>query len=318
MLSPKIRFSILICTYDRSQYLWDLFSSLQIQDFPHDAFEVIVINNASTNKTEAIVNKFQNTETLSVSYFQLSSPGLSKARNFGAKQANGGVLVYLDDDTIASPRLLSQFALAFEQCTQTTVCIGGGVWLKWPDEQVPAWLPAEFLSYFGSTYEIGRLARYLEKNEFPVGADMAIRRSALLELGGFSESLGRKGNILLSNEEIGFCQRATSAGYQIYYEPAASVQHRVARERTSKIWLLKRLYWQGISDAVMISHRQRRSRFVVIYRIVVNAKNSLQKVSRGLIFFLRRRNHSAMSDFANGAAYFGRVHQDVRLLFGVT
>ena len=75
------------------------------------------------------------------------------------------------------------------------------------------------------------------------------RLQVLLSLGGFSELLGRKGDTLLSNEESMLQDIIRSRGYHCFYHPGIIVRHRIPSERLTKEWILKRNYWQGISEA---------------------------------------------------------------------
>lgn len=80
---------------------------------------------------------------------------------------------------------------------------------------------------------------------------MFIRRSLLAEVGGFSEALGRKGKSLLSNEELQLKRDIGKAGYEALYCAGIEVWHHVPSNRLRRSWFLRRLYWQGRSDAQM-------------------------------------------------------------------
>jgi len=87
------------------------------------------------------------------------------------------------------------------------------------------------------------------KNHYIAGANMAFSKAILALVGGFQVDLGRKGNILLSNEELFLTNKIKMNGYSIYYHPGIIVEHHVARSRLNQKWFIKRIYWQGISDA---------------------------------------------------------------------
>src|ERR1700761_5932770 len=88
-------YSIIICTYNRCTFLRDTIVS--ILDALHDRsdFEIVIINNNSTDRTEDVVKGFQNDF---VKYFLETKQGLSHARNRGLAEAKNDILVYLDDD----------------------------------------------------------------------------------------------------------------------------------------------------------------------------------------------------------------------------
>jgi hypothetical protein len=80
---------------------------------------------------------------------------------------------------------------------------------------------------------------------------MAFEKNMLKSLGGFSENLGRKRDTLLSNEEGLVQDIIRNLGYHCFYHPEILVRHHIPKERLTKKWILKRYYWQGISDALM-------------------------------------------------------------------
>ena len=107
--------SIIICTYNRMQYLPKCLEHLKNQTCKTEDYEVVLINNNSTDKTEFICKEYiQKNPELNVSYFLEKNPGLSHARNRGVKEANGDVLCFIDDDGFAIPdyvKIISKYAM---------------------------------------------------------------------------------------------------------------------------------------------------------------------------------------------------------------
>src|SRR5207244_11271445 len=91
------------------------------------------------------------------------------------------------------------------------------------------------------------------------GANMAIPRALLVQVGGFSPALGRRGGNLVSNEETHLELRLVRAGHPCLYDPRIRVRHLVPAARLSRRWLLRRSFWQVVSDVVMtvIEHPSR-------------------------------------------------------------
>jgi hypothetical protein len=81
----------------------------------------------------------------------------------------------------------------------------------------------------------------------PLGANMVVQRAAMLEVGGFEERLGRRGNLLLSDEEVHLAWKFQQCGKSIRYDGRVVVRHRIQAWRLTPKWLITRLYWQGIS-----------------------------------------------------------------------
>lgn len=95
-------FSIIIPTYNRADLLSDTIQSVLAQTYPH--FEIIVVDDGSTDNTHEVVHAFQNNKIL---YYKISNHERGFARNYGAKQSTGKYLYFLDSDDILYPNHLS-------------------------------------------------------------------------------------------------------------------------------------------------------------------------------------------------------------------
>ncbi|MCT7948727.1 glycosyltransferase [Ancylothrix sp. C2] len=241
---PKPQISAIICTYNRSSYLGAAIDSLLCQDF--EDFEVLVIDNASSDDTKEVVNQRLGNRRLR--YVWEPVVGLSVARNRGAQMAEAEILAYLDDDAVASKNWLGCLYRAF-QIYQNVVVAGGKVTLLWPDNLTsPKWLSAGLAENLGA-YDLGEKMIYIEQPSLtPRGLNYAIRRSFWQEIGGFDVNLGRVGKNLLSNEELQVTEMALKLAKQVAYLPDAVVGHNVAPERIRRSWFLRRGWWQGISE----------------------------------------------------------------------
>ncbi len=242
--------SAIICTHNRDRYLGAAIDSLLEQSYGN--FEVIVVDNASTDQTRAVVEARLNSlqpHHPHLRYVEESTLGLSVARNRGWQESQGEILVYLDDDAVASPDWLKSLAAAYDANDRLAIA-GGRVTLLWPEEQpqAPRWLSTDQMSGLG-LYDLGPEQRLIQEPGLtPRGLNYSMRRSFLEILGGFDAQLGRVGKKLLSNEELYVTEKALSLGYDVAYLPEALVAHNVAPERLAPSWFLRRSWWQGISE----------------------------------------------------------------------
>jgi glycosyltransferase involved in cell wall biosynthesis len=242
MSEPKI--SAIICTHNRDRYLGLAIDSLLAQDL--DNFEILVIDNASTDTTKAVVEARLGDPRLR--YIYESTLGLSTARNRGAQESKAAILAYLDDDAIATPTWLSTLLAAYAQDDKLAIA-GGKVTLIWTDGITPpTWLSDNLAGNLGA-YDLGETLTYIEQPGLtPRGLNYSIRRDFLDSVGGFDPKLGRVGTNLLSNEELQMTELALQRDWQVAYLPTALVAHHVSPERVKRSWFLDRGWWQGISE----------------------------------------------------------------------
>ncbi|NER26755.1 MAG: glycosyltransferase family 2 protein [Symploca sp. SIO1C4] len=251
MSEPQI--SAIICTHNRQQYLGAAIDSLLQQEFSN--YEVIVVDNASSDRTREIVEQKLSDPRLHYVYEPVT--GLSVARNTGAKVARSEFLAYLDDDAVASPLWLKSIYQAYKNNDQLAIA-GGKVTLLWPEGVTsPHWLSSNLAGNLGA-YDLGdQIVEIKNPGLTPRGLNYSIRRTFLDKVGGFDVNLGRVGKNLLSNEELHMTELALQEGWQVAYLPEALAAHNVAPERLERRWFYNRSWWQGISECYreQLAHR---------------------------------------------------------------
>lgn len=240
---PKI--AAVICTHNRDNYLGAAIDSVLNQD-ECDRYEVVVVDNGSTDTTKAVVEARLSHPRLR--YVWEPVLGLSVARNTGAQQTHAPLIAYLDDDAVASPTWLRQLCTAFDRNEKLAIA-GGQVTLIWsPGTHQPPWLSDGMAGCLG-LYNLGdEEVSIVEPGLTPRGLNYCIRRDFLNQIGGFDINLGRVGKKLLSNEELYMTEKALQNGWQVAYLPEALVAHNVAPERVNRRWFLQRSWWQGVSE----------------------------------------------------------------------
>jgi glycosyltransferase involved in cell wall biosynthesis len=239
--------SVVICTRDRADLLKKAITSVLEQDAPPPAFEILVVDNASSDHTVEVVRGFAANSC--VRLLQEPEGGISVARNTGWRAARGRYVAYLDDDVIALPGWIRAVRDALEMASPGIV--GGRVTPIW-ERDPPAWLTEAVatalavIDWGDATHPIQDLQR-----EWLVSANFAIPRLLLKEIGGFNPALGRIGNSrMFTNEDILLQREIMRRGYRCLYHPPMAVMHWVPTTRLSKGWLSRRFYWQGVGDAV--------------------------------------------------------------------
>lgn len=281
--------SVIIPTLNRSTYLRDLVESLLRQ--PALPAEIVIVDNCSTDDTRSVVQSLAQRAPVPVHYCFEARSGSNIARDHGAKVAQGGILAYLDDDSLVCDHWLEELLEAF--ASHLVQMVAGRVDLIFEATR-PAWLTGKLESYLSSTARFGTAERLLRPDEYPVGANMAVRREAWVAAGGFGSLLDRRGKKLISNDEFDLAYKIRQSGGQILFAPRCRVLHRVPPDRLTLRWFMRRCYWQGRSDAIW-QQAQLPSNLRRIDRNVTSAASNVVKglLNAGLFFLLRRQGKAA-------------------------
>lgn len=229
--------SIIICTYNRSKYLVQVLESLAIQQPATGDYEIIVIDNNSTDNTEAICTNFRDSHNdIPFCYFKEKKQGLSHARNRGIAEAHGAILAFIDDDAIAGPEYIRNL-MAFYRENPQVEATGGKIIPKFEGSE-PNWL-TPYLSPLLSIQNLGDKPIPYGRRKFPFGANMAFRKEVFLHYGTFDTDLGRKGESLAGAEEKDLLYRIKAAKKSIFYLPDAWVHHVIPEARLTRGFIRK-------------------------------------------------------------------------------
>jgi len=241
--------SAVICTHNRAECLGASIQSLVDQSMSRSRYEVIIVNNSSTDSTKEVVESFADANSLRLIFEPRL--GLSHARNTGWRSARGRYVAYLDDDAIASPNWLSIIAETFEAVKPRPGCVGGKVDPIWEAPR-PRWVSGDLMTCL-TAIDWADTAQVLPdlNQKWLVGANIAFPVDVLAEVGGFVLGLDRAGKNLLSGGDVFLEKQIVKAGYTCYYQPEMLVRHFTPRERLNQHWFMRRYYWQGLSDAAM-------------------------------------------------------------------
>ena len=237
--------SVVVCTRNRERLLTACLASLDEQSLERNEYEVVVVDNASTDGTPALLSRWQSVGSGRVAVRE-PVVGLSTARNRGLSVARGEIAAFLDDDALAVPTWAAAHLAAYRE--PSVVGAGGPILLSFPDGR-PPWAVPE-LEHWWSALDLGDDDVEFPPPHGPYGANMSVRRSAALGVGGFDARLGRRGQSLLSSEEAELSARLWAAGGELAYRAGAVVIHQVTQERLRRRWVLRRGVAQGRTNAL--------------------------------------------------------------------
>lgn len=245
--------SVIIPTRNRADLLKLALLSLQSQTLPADSFEVLVIDNGSTDNTKQVVASFQQ-QLGNIRYFFDPTPGLHVGRHVGLREAKADILVYADDDIEATQTWLEGIAESFQD--EEVVLVGGKNLPKFevqpPDWVMNMWLKAHpegkvlgYLSILDFGDSIKEISPY-----YVFGCNFAVRKVVLFEAGGFHPDAMLMELIRYRGDGESYVSRyILEHGYKTLYHPKASLFHHVPKERMTLKYFYHRAYIQGISDS---------------------------------------------------------------------
>lgn len=237
---PKL--SVVVCTYNRAKLLQQALESLACQSLGQELYEIVVVDNHSTDRTQAVALAFQQEHLLIQFVLAYEAEiGLGHARNRGWHQAKGLYIAFMDDDAKADPHWLRHALEIFEKVTPPPLGIGGPIFPHYAFSK-PRW--------FKDEYEIrswGTFSRALESGETFSGSNMIIRRDLLAKLGGFDVRVGMKGTRLSVGEETALFQRIWKDHGRgaLYYSPELVIYHVVGQNKMRVRYHLKRAFVTG-------------------------------------------------------------------------
>ncbi len=247
--------SVIISTCNRLDLLPGCLQSLVEQSADPGSFEVVVVDNASTDGTLRFLEGYRSGLRLRV--LQEPQPGMSIARNLGGRSAAGEYLAFLDDDARAHPDWIQTATACLARLPRPVHALGGPI-LPFYTTPRPAW--------FHDSYEARRASKpegFVKPGDSFSGSNMIWHRDALAGVGWFNRDLGAvEGSLRLGEESEAF-QRLWHAtpDARLYFSSKLVVYHWVPPWKMSLQYQLKRRYRVGHTLAqISLAQSAERSR----------------------------------------------------------
>ncbi|WP_407890205.1 glycosyltransferase [Scytonema sp. NUACC26] len=198
---PKV--SVVVCAYNAERTMDSCLASLKDLNYPN--YEVIVVNDGSTDRTLEITQRYDYVRLISQ-----ENKGLSVARNVGITAATGEIVAFTDSDCMADPDWLTYLVAKF--LSSNLAAVGGPNLSPPEDSLVPACVAV-------SPGVPTHVLLSDEVAEHIAGCNMAFRREALQEIWGFDPQFR------VAGDDVDLCWRLQDKGYTIGFSPAAIVWH---------------------------------------------------------------------------------------------
>jgi len=266
--------SVIICTYNRDAHIERALQSLVAQDFDKKDFEIIVVDNNSTDKTAEIIQNFRDKHLdFNIVLDKETRQGLSFARNKGIALAQGKYLSFIDDDGIAKPDYVTQIKKYVQQYSNI-YAFGGKVLPTYETQKEPIWM-SRYIERIISVVDLGEAVKKL-KNTYPVGCNMIFKKSLFEHIGGFNTDLK-----LRSDDKYIF-YKIWSEHYDVLYLPKVVVWHYIDAFRTTPEYVKKVSKLNGEAEYIRIKSTGVNCPWAMIFRLF----DYLFKVSASVILWV--------------------------------
>ena len=265
--------SLIIPTYNRQDIALETLSYLNLQT--SKGFEVIVVDQTKYPHQNLEDFKF-NDSSITYRYVKIEQIGLPNARNVAADIATTDILIYIDDDCIPEPNLVSSYINIFNNIDSKIWCVAGRVVEKnnnifrQSDKIIGGWI-----TWYGKTLKNFDTDKRGECQWAP-GGNFAVRKKRFKDLGGFD--INFIGNAMLEDADFGFS--IMSSGGQVIYDPTPVMEHlRVASGGTRKESPSKGMYYRSHNTVYFLRKHNLRLRIfpAIFYLAAVAIKDFINR-----------------------------------------
>ena len=263
--------SIVIPTFNRVETLEKTIESLIKQTYPQDHYEIIVVDNNSTDSTRSRVEKCKCLSSVEVQYLFESRQGVHYARNVALKRARGEILYYTDDDMIADADLLTQIVKPFALNAKVGTVTGRvlPVWEIAPPDWVLRFCKNELLSLQDKPEHL-----IISPNDCGVySCHQALRRDAFVAAGGYLPE--NTAGEWIGDGETGINLRLKELGYYFAYVGTAITHHVIPAGRMTQSYLNSRLGNQGNCDSYSDYRKYRFSNYQLVWQILAHLTQAI-------------------------------------------
>jgi GT2 family glycosyltransferase len=249
-----IRLSLIIPTYNRSDLLAVALEHIANAKVPDDMDLTVIVSDNNSAPHHQAANKaalLRYPDMKSV-YLLATQQGRSHALNFALAHTTDDYLGFIDDDEKIDP---AWFEITAAYLRQGTVDFLGGPYKPDWESAPPEWLPVHVGAYravLGWIEQTDRAQPFTEFGGSICGGNCVVRRSALLEVGGFATHIGRSKDNLMGGEDDELHYNLITKGFHGIYDPALIIYHFIPNSRMSRSYHMRWAFWSGASIGVRL------------------------------------------------------------------
>lgn len=259
-----MRFSFITCTYNRDKYIGQTLQSVCDQKYPDNNYEIIVIDNNSTDNTASICEEFRaEYPNKNFRYFKEMNQGLSFALNRGIKEAQGEYLIFVDDDETIIPQHLERLDNHLRTYPEAVLC--GTPVIPVYEIPEPKWMSRFTQRLIGGYFDQGKEVKILEAKNYPGTGHTIIKKELYERYGNYNTELGRKGTSLIGAEDKDMFNRLKNNNIICYYLPDIPIYHHIPPNKMTDEFFHKLTYSIGKSERIRtksVSEKEFRNRLL--------------------------------------------------------
>jgi len=243
--------SVAICTWNRADLLDQTLQRFHQLEIPEGLnWELLVINNACTDRTEEVID--QHRDALPLRMVKEPRAGHSRARNRAIDVAQGRWLIWTDDDVLVSPGWLVCYWSAIHSMPDASF-LGGPV-NPWFEEPPAKWITEswETISSAFAIRQLGNEVLTFNRRSLPFGANFGLRLDVQKQY-RYNPDLGRKEKEMLSGDETVVLRQMMADGHQGYWLPLAHLEHYIPAHRLTLDYVKK--YYHGLGRTAVVVER---------------------------------------------------------------
>ncbi|WP_448249766.1 glycosyltransferase family 2 protein [Thalassotalea agariperforans] len=233
--------SIVFSTYNGNKTLPLMLDSLiGVKEAFSSAWEIIAVNNNSTDNTEAILNHYA--KKLPITIINQTTPGKNAALNKALPLIKGSLIIFTDDDVIVPKNWLEQYWNVSEKHSEHDV-FGGPIrpyWERSPNPEILTKIP------MGIAFAVhsDKLTSSQMSPSNLWGPNMAVRKAVLNKV-TFNENIGPRPGSYAMGSETDFLDRVARHGFKAYFDTEITLQHYIRANQITPKWLHGRAYRAG-------------------------------------------------------------------------
>lgn len=250
-MSENIRYSVVICTWNRADDLKRVLKDLEnAAQHTNESWQLCIVDNNSSDHTQSVVNEYA--ATLPIKYIFEAKQGLSIARNTGLSEAEGQWIIFTDDDVEIPNLWLRNYFSQIDSLSQKVAFVGGEVepkFLGQPNQSMLDAIPIIAAGYCGITLPETREINKSHVN-IPFGANFALNKSKIGET-KFDGNLGVSGKTRLAGEESIFMRELIHKGEEGMWLEDIKLTHLVPAERLTDDYVKNYLIGKGRTSVLL-------------------------------------------------------------------